>query len=50
MGKDEVYSERELDNANIEMIEMKRNIVVKIPDVTSVARNVTLQEIVEPRK
>ena len=47
VGKDEVHSKREQDNPNIEITKKKRNIVVKMIDVTSVSRKTTLHEIVE---
>ena len=49
VGEDEVYSNGELNNPNIEVIEKKRNIVIRIIDVTSVAEKATLHKIVKPK-
>ena len=50
VGEDEVHNKGELDNPNIEMIEMKRNIIARMIDVTSVVGKATLHEIVKPEK
>ena len=50
VGKDEVHSKGELDNPNIKMIEKKRNIVVRMTDVTSVGGKAILHKIAKPRK